>query len=154
MPTVLGVISDTHGVIRPQALDALRGADRILHAGDVGSQEVLEALRALAPLTAVRGNVDRGALAAALPATETVVVEEAAIHLIHDVSDLDLDPAAAALRAVVSGHSHRASNHWAGDVLYLNPGSAGPRRFGGRLSVARLTITGGALHAEIIALTA
>jgi putative phosphoesterase len=154
MPTVLGLISDTHGVVRRAALEALRGVDRILHAGDVGSQEVLAALRALAPLTAVRGNVDRGALAAVLPGTETIVVEEVAIHLLHDLSQLQLEPAAAGVRAVVSGHSHRASIRWAEDVLYLNPGSAGPRRFGGGLSVARLTVTGGRLDPEIIPLPA
>lgn len=152
MPTVLGVISDTHGVMRPAALEALRGADRILHAGDVGSEEVLAALRALAPLTAVRGNIDRGALAAALPAADTIVVEGVAIHLIHDVNHLGLDPVAAELRVVISGHSHRASIHRAQDVLYLNPGSAGPRRFGVALSVARLIIAAGVLDAEIVTL--
>ncbi|MFB3816444.1 MAG: metallophosphoesterase family protein [Candidatus Methylomirabilales bacterium] len=152
MPTVLGVISDTHGVMRPEALEALRGVARVLHAGDVGSEAVLATLRALAPLTAVRGNADRGPLAAALPATASLVVAGVGIHLLHDVNDLDLDPAAAAVRVVVSGHTHRASIRWGEDVLYLNPGSAGPRRFGGGLSVARLTITAGRLDPEIIPL--
>jgi len=148
MRTLVGVISDTHGLMRPAALAALRGADRIIHAGDVGSEEVLAALRALAPVTAVRGNVDRGPLGR-LRRREVVEAGGASLYVIHDVGDLDLDPEAAGVRAVISGHSHQPCIRRAGAVLYLNPGSAGPRRFSLPISVARLTLVGEELEAEI-----
>jgi putative phosphoesterase len=145
----IGVISDTHGIARPEALEALRGVDRIIHAGDVGQPEVLDALRAIAPVTAVRGNVDRGELAR-LRVTRRVEVEGRSLYVIHDLSQLDLDARTAGLHAVVSGHTHRPVVQWEQDVLFLNPGSAGPRRFRLPVSLARITVTGGRLEPEII----
>lgn len=139
-PVILGVISDTHGLLRPEALTALRGVAGILHAGDVGREAVLAPLAALAPVVAVRGNVDHGEWAERLPLTDTVEAGGALIYMIHDVHDLDLDPHAASIRVVISGHSHQPSVHEKGGVLYLNPGSAGPRRFRLPVSVARLEI--------------
>jgi putative phosphoesterase len=136
----------------PQALAALRGSDRIVHAGDVGSPDVLEALNAIAPTFAVRGNVDGGALAARLPATELVEVGEVLIHVLHDVAELDLDPADAGFAAVVFGHSHQPLIERRNGVLFLNPGSAGPRRFSLPIAVARIRVAGRELHPEIIEL--
>jgi putative phosphoesterase len=149
---IVGVISDTHGLIRPQALDALRGSDLILHAGDVGAPAVLEALGTIAPVVAVRGNNDKGPWADDLPETEVVEVAGNHFYLLHDVKELDLDPAAARFRAVVSGHSHRPASEERGGVLYLNPGSAGPRRFTLPVTVARVRVAGGVLSSEIVAL--
>jgi len=148
----VGVISDTHGLLRPEAVAALAGSDLIVHAGDVGNSEVLEQLRAMAPTVAVRGNVDTAAWARALPATE--VVEAGALHLyvLHDLSGLDLDPRAAGFAAVISGHSHRPRAGVRDGVLYLNPGSAGPRRFALPIAVARLQIDGTRLSHEIVEL--
>ncbi|MDJ0864673.1 MAG: metallophosphoesterase family protein [Myxococcota bacterium] len=148
----IGVISDTHGLVRPEALDALRGCSHILHAGDVGRREVLEALRALAPVTAVRGNVDRGAWADALPTTEVAEIGPLALYLLHDLAELDLDPAAAGFAAVVSGHSHRPRAEVREGVLFLNPGSAGPRRFTLPIAVARIEVAGRRLVPELIEL--
>src|SRR5215470_12613300 len=117
--TRVGVISDTHGLLRPEAVRVLRGSDLILHAGDVGKPEVLESLQEIAPVTAVRGNNDKGPWADALPATEVVEVDAVTLYLIHDVAELDLDPAAAELAAVISGHSHRPSSSIRKGVLYL-----------------------------------
>ena len=128
------MISDTHGLLRPRALDALAGSDLILHAGDVGDPAILDALRRIAPVTAVRGNIDHGDWARALP--ETAVVE--GIYMLHNLRDLDRDPAAAGFRAVVSGHSHKPGSFQKHGVLYLNPGSAGPRRFRLPVTLARL----------------
>jgi hypothetical protein len=139
----LGVISDTHGLVRPEALDALRGVDRILHAGDIGGPGVLRALEAVAPVTAVRGNNDRGAWADAIPATEAVEAAGAWLYVLHDVKALDLDPRVAGFAAVVSGHSHRPGQDERDGVLYFNPGSAGPRRFRLPVSVGRLTVEAG-----------
>jgi uncharacterized protein len=134
------LISDTHGLLRPQALDALRGSELILHAGDVGKPEILSALRELALVIAVRGNVDQEDWAKALP--ETAVAEAGAVQLyvLHDVHRLDLDPAAAGFRVIVSGHSHQPGKFERNGVLYVNPGSAGPRRFHLPVSVARLNL--------------
>ena len=140
LPTTFGVISDTHGLLRPEALAALRGVDSILHAGDVGKEAVLAPLAAIAPLVAIRGNVDRGEWAQSLPLTETVEAGGVLIHLVHDVHDLDLNPRAASIRVVISGHSHQASLREEDGVLFLNPGSAGPRRFKLPVSVARLEV--------------
>jgi len=148
----VGVISDTHGLVRPEALSALRGSDLIVHAGDVGRPEVLDALRELAPVVAIRGNNDRGSWADALANTEVVELEGIFLYLVHDVAELDLDPAAAEFAAVISGHSHRPSSEHRDGVLYLNPGSAGPRRFRLPISLARLQLDGGALQAELVAL--
>ena len=149
---LVAVVSDTHGLIRPELLRALRGAVRILHAGDVGSPEVLEALRAIAPVVAVRGNNDRGAWAAKLPLHEVVEVGGRLLYVLHDLSELDLDPAAAGFHAVVSGHSHRPKLERRDGVLYLNPGSAGPRRFSLPVAFAKLRVGGKMLRGEIIEL--
>jgi putative phosphoesterase len=150
--TVIGVISDTHGLMRPEALAALQGSDLIIHAGDVGSPDVLDALRAVAPTFAVRGNVDAGAWAASLPATELVEAGEILIHVLHDVSELDLDPGDAGFAAVIFGHSHQPLIERRNSVLFLNPGSAGPRRFKLPVAVARISVEGRELHPEIIEL--
>lgn len=150
---LLGVISDTHGLLRPEAVAALAGVDLILHAGDVGAAHVLDALRAVAPVVAVRGNVDTGAWAASLPLTEVVAVDAVDIYMLHDLKQLDLNPAAAGFRVVISGHSHRPVIEEQQGVLYLNPGSAGPRRFNLPICLAHLTIQGGQAHADLIDLT-
>lgn len=150
---ILGVISDTHGLLRPEAVEALRGVDLILHAGDVGSPEVLEALKIIAPVVAVRGNNDRGAWADDLPPWDVAEVGAVFIYMIHDVKEIDLSPAAAGFQVVVSGHSHKPSVEERKGVLYVNPGSAGPRRFKLPISVARLTISGEVVTAEVVELS-
>jgi uncharacterized protein len=151
---LVGVISDTHGLLRPQALAALRGSDLIIHAGDVGQPELLEPLRALAPLHVVRGNVDHGAWAARLPITARVDAGGHVFHVLHNIAELDLDPPAAGFAAVVYGHSHQPSIETRDGVLWLNPGSAGPRRFSLPITVARVRVAGGELHPEIVTLAA
>jgi len=146
------VISDTHGLLRPQAVAALSGCEAVLHAGDVGGPEVLAALARVAPLHAVRGNVDHGRWADALPTTAAVELGGVLVYVLHDLAALDLDPAAAGVTAVIHGHTHRPSVERRGGVLYLNPGSAGPRRFRLPVSVARLIVTGGAVTAELVEL--
>jgi hypothetical protein len=136
---LVGVISDTHGLLRPEALVALAGAEHILHAGDVGKIEILDALRKIAPVTAIRGNVDVSGKCAKLPATEMVELDGRCFYLVHSVHDLDLDPVAAKVDVVVSGHSHKPGIERKKGVLYLNPGSAGPRRFNLPMSVAFVT---------------
>lgn len=148
----LGVISDTHGLVRPEALDALRGVDRILHAGDIGGPDVLRVLEAVAPVTAVRGNNDRGPWAAAIPATAAVEVAGAWLYVLHDVKELDLDPRVVGFAAVVSGHSHRPVQEERDGVLYFNPGSAGPRRFRLPVALAWLDLDPEGLAAEIVRL--
>jgi hypothetical protein len=125
----IGVISDTHGLLRPEAVDALRGCDHILHAGDVGDAAILDTLRELAPVTAIRGNVDRSGECARLLAVELIELAGHSIYMLHDLSELDLDPVAAGISTVISGHSHQPVIEWRKEVLYFNPGSAGPRRF-------------------------
>ncbi len=139
---LIGVISDTHGLLRPEALAALAGAgvEHILHAGDVGDIAILEALRSLAPVTAIRGNIDTSVPCANLPATEIVELGDKLFYLVHSVHDLDINPKVAGVSAVVSGHSHKASVESRDGVLYLNPGSAGPRRFSLPVTVAFLTV--------------
>jgi len=151
---IVGVISDTHGLLRPQAIEALTGSSLILHAGDVGDPNVLEGLRAVAPTIAVRGNVDTSAWAKTLPMTEVVEVGALHLYMLHNLADLDLDPAAAHFAAVISGHSHRPSADVRNGVLFLNPGSAGPRRFKLPLSVARMSVVGDRLTHEIVNLAA
>jgi hypothetical protein len=151
---IIGVISDTHGLLRPEAVEALKGSEMILHAGDVGKPEILEALRAIAPVMAVRGNVDRGPWAQKLPLIEIIEVQEVSIYMIHDRQALDLDPAVAGFRVVISGHSHHPSMEEHGGVLYLNPGSAGPRRFRLPVCLARLVVEEGRLEARLIDLEA
>ncbi len=125
----IGIISDTHGVLRPQAVEALTGCEHIVHAGDVGDDGILIALRQIAPLTAIRGNVDHSGACAALPATEAVELAGKLFYLVHRREDLDLKPRAASIAAVIFGHSHQPEIAWSDGVLYFNPGSAGPRRF-------------------------
>jgi putative phosphoesterase len=149
---LVGVISDTHGLLRPQALDALFGCELIIHAGDVGRPEVLEPLRALAPTYVVRGNVDHGDWAARLPMTARVDAGGRVFHVLHDIAQFDVDPAAAGVAAVVFGHSHKPSIETRDGVLYLNPGSAGPRRFDLPISLARVTVSGRDLRPEIVQL--
>jgi putative phosphoesterase len=138
---LIGVISDTHGLLRPEAVAALRGVNHILHAGDVGDAAILDELRALAPVTAIRGNIDRSGLCAKLPAIEIVELAGQSLYMLHDLSSLDLDPFAAGISAVVSGHSHQPKAEWRKSVLYFNPGSAGPRRFSLPISLGFLEIT-------------
>jgi len=136
----IGVISDTHGLLRPAAVELLAGADHIIHAGDIGRPEVIDGLREIAPVTAVRGNVDMGAWAAAYPETERVRLGGRSIHVLHNLAELTLDPAADGIDIVVSGHSHRPKIETRGGVLYLNPGSAGPRRFSLPVALATLEL--------------
>jgi uncharacterized protein len=151
---VLGVISDTHGLLRPAAVSALIGCDRILHAGDVGALKILDELRQIAVVTAVRGNVDTEPWAGALPETEVVEAGGVPIYMLHDLGHLDLKPQAAGFRVVVHGHSHRPKMEEKNGVLYFNPGSAGPRRFSLPVSVGRLTVEAGKVHAELVDLRA
>lgn len=136
----LGVISDTHGLLRPEAVDVLRGSDVIVHAGDVGSSDVLRALEALAPVIAVRGNNDHGPWAEALPLTTDFALGHASIYVLHDLNELDLDPRAAGHSVVIAGHSHRPLSETRDGVLFFNPGSAGPRRFRLPISVGQIII--------------
>ena len=147
----VGVISDTHGLVRPEALEALAGSQLIVHAGDVGGPEVLEALAKIAPVRAVRGNNDKGAWASRLPESDFVEVAGRTIYVIHDVKELDLDPAASGIAAVIAGHSHQPRNELVDGVLYFNPGSAGPRRFSLPISVGMID-AGAQLVARIIEL--
>ena len=137
-PRTIGLISDTHGLLRPQALAALAGSDLIIHAGDVGDPEILQALKTIAPVFAVRGNVDTEPWALALPETEVVDTGAATVYVLHDVHALDLDPAAAGFQMVVSGHSHKPGRTERNGVIFVNPGSAGPRRFDLPVTVALL----------------
>ena len=148
----IGVISDTHGVLRPEAIRALHGVDRNIHAGDVGSPDILDRLGEIAPTVAVRGNVDTAPWAGALPATEVVLAGGLHLYVLHDIGALDLDPVAAGFAAVIYGHSHRPGAEQRNGVLFLNPGSAGPRRFRLPISLARLVIRGDQLEHELIEL--
>jgi len=151
-PLRVGLISDTHDLLRPEALAFLAGSDRIVHGGDVCRPEVLEALAAIAPVVAVRGNNDRGAWAARLRESELVEVGGVWLYAIHDLAQLDIDPAAAGVAVVVSGHSHRPSVERRDGVLFVNPGSAGPRRFSLPISVGELTVVDGAVSARTVTL--
>ena len=147
---IVGLISDTHGSLRPEAVAALAGVELILHAGDVGAPDVLDGLGRIAPVRAVRGNNDRGPWAARLPLTDVIEVGGASIYLLHDLHQLDLDPAAAGMAAVVTGHSHKPLVRRDGVVVYVNPGSAGPRRFRLPITVGKLRVEAGRVDAEII----
>jgi uncharacterized protein len=149
---ILGLISDTHGLLREEAVRALRGSDLILHAGDVGAPEILETLRTLAPVVAVRGNVDTGEWAQALPLTEAISAGPAMIYMIHILNDLDINPAAGGFQIVVNGHSHKPGQSEKDGVIYINPGSAGPRRFYIPVTVARLDLGGRPWKVEFIEL--
>jgi uncharacterized protein len=145
----IGVISDTHGLLRPEALAVLRGSDYIIHAGDIGDPEILNQLSKIAPVTAVRGNVDRESWAKKIPATNVLEVEGVSIYILHSLAALDLKPEAAGFNVVVSGHSHTPNQEIKNGVLYFNPGSAGPKRFNLPVSVGRLIVEKGKARAEI-----
>lgn len=146
----IGLISDTHGLLRPQALTFLAGCKHIIHAGDVGAPGILEQLARIAPLTAVRGNNDRDDWAGTLAHTELVRFDRVAVYVIHDIAALDIDPVAAGVRVVVSGHSHVPKSNERDSVLYINPGSAGRRRFKLPISIAELTIDGTSVVPRIV----
>jgi uncharacterized protein len=145
----IGLISDTHGVMRPEALAALTGVAHIVHAGDIGSEDVLTQLRKIAPVTAVRGNNDRAAWASGIAETEVLELDGRSIFVLHDLAELDLDPAAAGFSVVVTGHSHKPLITRKGDVLYVNPGSAGPRRFKLPITVGMLELDASDARAAI-----
>ena len=147
---LVGVISDTHGLLRPEAFDALCDCDHILHAGDVGDPEILKALADISPITAVRGNIDTQPWACTLPETEVAEIGGVSIYLLHDIAELDLKPEAAGIRVVVYGHSHQPKMEEKNGVLYFNPGSAGPRRFSLPVSVGRLRIENGKVEGEFV----
>jgi uncharacterized protein len=150
---VIGVISDTHGLLRPEAVDALRASDHIIHAGDIGAPEILERLRKIASVTAIRGNIDKAAWARQLPETDVVEISGISIYVLHDLSELDLNPKAAGFHIVIYGHSHVPKQENRGGVLYFNPGSAGPRRFKLPVSVGKLIIEDGAVRGEFLELS-
>jgi putative phosphoesterase len=137
----VGVIADTHGLLRPEAVQRLAGVAHIIHAGDIGRPDVLDGLRRVAPVTAIRGNVDKGRWAEDYPETQTVSLGGYSIHIVHDVHDLSIDPVLGNIDVVISGHSHRPRIETVGGVLYLNPGSAGPRRFRLPITLAMLDVT-------------
>lgn len=147
---VIGVISDTHGLLRPEAVEALRGSEHIIHAGDVGDPEILDKLAQIAPVTAVRGNIDKGSWARKLHETEVVELGGVSIYVLHDLAQLDLKPEAAGFSVVISGHSHVPKQVRHGGVLYFNPGSAGPRRFRLPICLGKLTLAGGEVRGEIV----
>lgn len=146
----LGLISDTHGLLRPEASALLKGCDHIIHGGDIGGADILAQLSELAPVTAVRGNNDKGLWADALCETELIRIGEVSIYVIHDLARIDIDPASADVRVVVSGHSHKPAIEERNGVLYVNPGSAGPRRFTLPIAVAELLINGNSVSAHIV----
>jgi len=149
---LLGLISDTHNLLRPEAAAALAGVDQILHAGDIGEQSILEALNKIAPTTAIRGNTDTGPWSKQLPETDAIELAGMTLYLIHDLSRLDLKPEAAGIAGVIYGHSHQPKIEEINGVLYINPGSAGPRRFNLPITIGKLEIKKGKLKAEIIEL--
>ncbi|HYW39634.1 MAG TPA: metallophosphoesterase family protein [Terriglobales bacterium] len=151
-PVTLGVISDTHGLLRPEVVAALRCSDRILHAGDIGGPEILEALAQIAPVIAIRCNIDTDPWARTLPETEVVEAGGVSIYILHDLGRVDLKPEAAGFRVVVYGHSHQPKIEEKHGVLYFNPGSAGPRRFRLPVSMGKLLIEAGRVRAELVEL--
>jgi uncharacterized protein len=152
LSSLVGILSDTHGLLRPEAIKALRGVDHILHAGDVGDPSILDSLSAIAPLSAIRGNIDAHGPCSHLPVTEVIDLHGHTFYMLHDGQALDLDPVAAGFAAVISGHSHRPLIEWRNGVLYLNPGSAGPRRFSLPVSLAILTIRADSLQPQLVTL--
>jgi putative phosphoesterase len=148
----VGLISDTHGLLRPEALDFLAGCDHIVHGGDIGNAAILERLADIAPLTTVRGNNDREDWARSIPVSAQLTIGGVVLHAIHDIKELDIDPAAVGVRVVVSGHSHRPSCSERNGVLYVNPGSAGRRRFSLPISAAELIIDGNTVRPRIVTL--
>src|SRR5436309_293464 len=149
---IVGVISDTHGLLRPEAVAALRGSEHIIHAGDIGAADIIPVLQEIAPVTAIRGNVDHDPWCSKFPETEVVELAGVSIYIIHDVNALDLHPQAAGFKVVISGHSHQPKQEVKDGVLYFNPGSAGPRRFKLPISVGQLEITDSIVRGEIIEL--
>jgi uncharacterized protein len=147
---IIGVISDTHGLLRPEAVELLRGSEHIIHAGDIGAPEIIPELEKIAPVTAIRGNVDTEAWARQFAATEVVELGGRYLYVIHDANALDLSPRAAGFAAIISGHSHKPKQEIKDGVLYFNPGSAGPRRFKLAISVGRLEIVDGKMSGEIL----
>jgi putative phosphoesterase len=147
---IVGVISDTHGLLRPEAVELLRGSEHIIHAGDIGAAEIIPELEKIAPVTAIRGNVDTQEWARRFAQTEVVELAGLYLYVIHDANALDLNPKAGGFAAVISGHSHKPMQEVREGVLYFNPGSAGPRRFSLPISVGRMTIAGGKVSAEIL----
>ena len=148
----IGVISDTHGLLRPEALDALRGSDHIIHAGDIGAAEILDVLSKVAPVTAIRGNIDVETWSQCLPTTNVADVAGTLLYVLHDLKALDLNPQTAGFAAVISGHSHVPKIEWKNGILYFNPGSAGPRRFKLPISVGRIYLENSQLRPELVRL--
>ena len=149
----IGLISDTHGLLRPEALAALQGCAQIIHAGDIGKPQVLDGLRAIAPLEAIRGNIDTADWAQVLPERLDLRIEGLTLHVLHDLKQLDIDPLAAGVDVVIAGHSHKPKVERRDDVLYVNPGSAGPRRFSLPISLALLELNDGQAQMELISLS-
>jgi putative phosphoesterase len=149
---VIGVISDTHGLLRPEAIAALRGSDRIIHAGDIGDPAILDRLAEIAPVTAVRGNVDREAWAKNIAETELLEVDGASIYILHILENLDLQPKAAGIQAVIYGHSHVPKQEMKDGVLYFNPGSAGRKRFNLPVTVGKLIVDAGKIRSQVVQL--
>jgi len=147
---IIGVISDTHGLLRPEAVELLRGSEHIVHAGDIGAPEIVGELEKIAPVTAIRGNVDTQVWARKFAETEVIELDGVFLYVIHDANALDLNPKAAGFAVVISGHSHKPKQELKDGVLYFNPGSAGPRRFKLPISVGRLVIANGKVGAEIL----
>lgn len=149
----IGVISDTHGLLRPEAIEALRGSNLILHAGDIGAPSIIPSLREISPVVAIRGNIDdKFDWASEFPETEIAEAAGSQFYILHSIADLDLKPEAANISAVIFGHSHKPEFYSKNEVLYFNPGSAGPRRFSLPISVGRITIRNGKLHPELLTL--
>ena len=148
--TLIGVLSDTHGLLRAEALDILHGSDHIIHAGDVGSPEILTHLSKIATVTAIRGNIDKGAWTNSIPATNVLEIAGVTIYILHDLNQLDLKPEAGGFHAVIYGHSHVPKQEWKNGVLYFNPGSAGPKRFKLPVSLGRLHIANGKIEPELV----
>lgn len=146
----IGVIADTHGLLRPKAMNLLHGSDHIIHAGDIGSPEIIPSLEQIAPVTAIRGNIDTAAWARRFPETAVVELAGLSFYVVHDVNALDLNPQAAGFAAVISGHSHQPKQEVKDGVLYFNPGSAGPRRFKLPVSIGKMEIAAGKLRVEIL----
>lgn len=149
---VIGVISDTHGLLRPEAIAALRGSDRIIHAGDIGDPAILDRLAEIAPVTAVRGNVDREAWAKSIAETELLEVDGASIYILHILENLDLQPKASGIQAVIYGHSHVSKQEMKDGVLYFNPGSAGPKRFNLPVTVGKFIVAAGKIRSQVVQL--
>jgi putative phosphoesterase len=150
--TRIGIISDTHGLLRAEAVEALQGSEYIVHAGDIGKKEIMETLSAIAPVTAVHGNIDKGELRSTYPHDAVLQIDDCHIYVLHIIDELKIDPVAAGFQVVVYGHSHKPAIEWKDQVLYLNPGSAGPRRFSLPVTVAMLTISEEGVHADIVQL--